>query len=179
MDKLRKVLYQKRKKTEDKIHELSKWDKAGDRYTMMLSDLSFFVCSLFVCLGVALYFVAEIIYLYNYGKAFQEIGIILEVIQYIISILILIALLSIIYLERIKERIIATRKGKNVSYGLLSLSSLLAYIVSVIEIIAISRMGEIVPKSLTAVGVGGAIVFAFTLPIYVSFKKGIAYRCKE
>lgn len=178
MDRLRTRLYGKRKATEDNIRELDKWDRAGNRYTCMLSDVSSFACSIVAYIGMAMYLVSEIVYLYNYGKAFDKAGIAFEIAQYSISVLMAISLIVVIYLDRIKQKEIATRRQKNLGFGLMVLTGLLGYIVSIMQILVVARSGISAPRSLILVGVGALAVFAFSLPIYVSYKKGIFYRCK-
>ena len=80
----------------------------------------------------------------------------------------------IIYLNKIHEKEIATKHHKDFSFGMTVYSGLAGGMIGIFQIVLCAG----VSAELVWVVVGGFLNFAFGLPIYLSFKKGIFYGVK-
>ncbi len=81
----------------------------------------------------------------------------------------------IIYLNKIHEKEIATKWKKDFSFGMTVYSGLAGAMIGIFQIVLYAG----VSAELVWVVVGGFLNFAFGLPIYLSFKKGIFYGVKS
>lgn len=81
----------------------------------------------------------------------------------------------IIYLNKIHEKEIATKHQKDFSFGMTVYSGLAGGMIGIFQIVLYAG----VSAELVWVVVGGFLNFAFGLPIYLSFKKGIFYGVKS
>ena len=80
----------------------------------------------------------------------------------------------IVYLGKIHEKEIATRRQKNFSFGLLAYSGLAGAVVGILQSVAYTSASS----ELVWIVTGGFLNFASALPIFLSFKKGIYYGVK-
>ena len=78
------------------------------------------------------------------------------------------------YLNKIHEKEIATKHQKDFSFGMTVYSGLAGGMIGIFQIVLYAG----VSAELVWVVVGGFLNFAFGLPIYLSFKKGIFYGVK-
>lgn len=169
MSKIKEVLHQKRQITEDHIRQLQKEGTQGVRYTAMIPDIPFLILGLLSDIGWIIHLTAGIVYFC--GKGFRHAT------DYL-SIAALAAVLSgvayIVYLNRIHEKEIATKRQKDFSFGMTVYSGLAG---AVIGIFQITSYAGVTPE-LVWIVVGGFLNFASGLPIYLSFRKGIFYGVK-
>ena len=75
-----------------------------------------------------------------------------------------------ISLNRIHEKEIATRRQKDLSFGLTAYSGLAGAVIGIVQIVTTG-----VSSALVWIVIGGLLNFAAGLPIHLSFKKGIFY----
>lgn len=165
MSKIKDILREKRKNTEKHIKEIQQEGKNPNRYTIMMPNIPFMILGLLSDVGWVMYLVSEIIYLCKNG--FQSA---FDYLNLIIMIILIIGILYISYLNKTHEKEIATRLQKDLSFGVIAFCGLIGAIIGILQIISMSFSLELV-----FVVIGGFINFAFGLPIYLSFKKGIFY----
>lgn len=77
----------------------------------------------------------------------------------------------IIYLNKIHEKEIATKRQKDLGFGVTVYSGLAGAVIGILQIAAYVGASP----ELVWIVVGGFLNFASGLPIYLSFKKGIFY----
>ena len=80
----------------------------------------------------------------------------------------------IIYLNKIHEKEIATRRQKNFSFGMIVYAGLAGAMIGILQIVTYAG----VSSELVWIVIGGFLNFAAGLPIFLSFKKGIYYGVK-
>ena len=165
MRTIKETLHEKRKATEDHIRELQRQGKQGVRYTAMMPDIPFLILGLISDIGWIIHLTAGIIY-------FRENGF-----HHVLDYAVLLALAGIlfgvaylIYLNKIREKEIATKLQKNLSFGMTVYSGLAGAVVGMVQIAATG-----VSSVLVWLTVGGVLNFVAGLPIFLSFKKGIFY----
>ena len=166
MSTIQELLHEKRKTTEDHIRQLQQEGREGIRYTAMMPDIPFLVLGLASDIGWITQLVAGILYLCRNGlrhaldyAALMALAAILWGVGYLV------------YLNRIHEKEIATRRQKDLSFGVTVYAGLAG---AVIGILQMARFAGASPE-LAWVVMGGLLNFASGLPIYLSFKKGIFY----
>ncbi len=176
ISKLKRKLHTKRALTEKKIMQLQKEGKAGEQYTATISDINFMIVGLICDIGWIIQIISQIRYLIKYEFHSDSMSVM------IFDILSLTALLTVIfgiaftiYLNKIHEKEIATRSQKNLSFGATIFGGLAAVIIGVLQLITVSANGLQGTDLLIEVIIGGFLNFAFGLPIFASFKKGIIY----
>ena len=165
MRTIKETLHEKRKATEDHIRVLQRQGKQGVRYTAMMPDIPFLILGLISDIGWIIHLTAGIIY-------FRENGFhhVLDYAALLALAGILFGVAYLIYLNKIREKEIATKLQKNLSFGMTVYSGLAGAVVGMVQIAATG-----VSSVLVWLTVGGALNFAAGLPIYLSFKKGIFY----
>lgn len=169
MSTLKETLHEKRKATEDHIRQLQREGKQGVRYTAMMPDIPFLVLGLLSDIGWIIHLIAGILYLCRNG------------IHHVPDCLALIALAAvlfgvgyIIYLNKIHEKEIATKRQKDLGFGVTVYSGLAGAVIGISQIVLYAGAAP----ELVWVVIGGFLNFASGLPIYLSFKKGIFYGVK-
>ncbi len=165
MRTIKETLHEKRKATEDHIRVLQRQGKQGVRYTAMMPDIPFLILGLISDIGWIIHLTAGIIY-------FRENGFhhVLDYAALLALAGILFGVAYLIYLNKIREKEIATKLQKNLSFGMTVYSGLAGAVVGMVQIAATG-----VSSVLVWLTVGGVLNFAAGLPIYLSFKKGIFY----
>ena len=165
MSTIKETLHEKRKATEDHIRELQRQGKQGVRYTAMMPDIPFLILGLISDIGWIIHLTAGIIY-------FRENGFhhVLDYAALLALAGILFGVAYLIYLNKIREKEIATKLQKNLSFGMTVYSGLAGAVIGMVQIAAAG-----VSSVLVWLTVGGILNFAAGLPICLSFKKGIFY----
>ena len=165
MRTIKETLHEKRKATEDHIRVLQRQGKQGVRYTAMMPDIPFLILGLISDIGWIIHLTAGIIY-------FRENGFhhVLDYAALLALAGILFGVAYLIYLNKIREKEIATKLQKNLSFGMTVYSGLAGAVVGMVQIAATG-----VSSVLVWLTVGGVLNFVAGLPIYLSFKKGIFY----
>ena len=166
MSTIKKTLHAKREVTEDHIQKLQREGKQGVRYTAMMPDIPFLVLALLSDVGWIIHLVAGVRYFR--GNGFSSV---LDGMTLIALLAVLFGVVYLIYLNRIHEKEIATRRQKNLSFGMTVYSGLAGAIIGILQIVLFNG----VSSGLVWIVVGGLLNFAAGLPIYLSFKKGIFY----
>lgn len=162
--------------TEKKIRQLEKEGRAGERYTAMISDIDFLIVGLLCDVGWIIQMISEIRYLFEYGFHPDNIlMMIFDILSLIMMMAVIFGIAVTIYLNRIHEKEIATRLQKNLSFGATICGGLMGGVVGILQII-VASMNELKGiECLIGLMIGGFMNFAFGLPIFLSFKKGIIY----
>ena len=165
MSTIKENLHKKRKTTEEHIQQLQRKGSQGIRYTAMMPDIPFLILGLISDIGWIIHLTAGIIY-------FRENGFhhVLDDAALLALAGILFGVAYLIYLNKIREKEIATKLQKNLSFGMTVYSGLAGAVVGMVQIAATG-----VSSVLVWLTVGGVLNFAAGLPIYLSFKKGIFY----
>lgn len=169
MSKIKEVLHEKRKTTEDHIKQLQQEGKEGVRYTAMMPDIQFMVLGLLSDIGWLIHLIAGIIYFCENG--FHHV---LDYIALIALAAVIFGVAYIIYLNKIHEKEIATKPQKDLSFGMTVYAGLAGAIIGILQIVMYAGASS----SLVWIVIGGFLNFASGLPIYLSFKKGIFYGVK-
>lgn len=169
MSKIKEILHEKRKTTEEHIKQLEQNGKQDIRYTAMMPDIPFLVLGLLSDIGWIIHLVVGIIYFCRNG--FHHV---LDYIALITLIAIIFGVAYIIYLNKIHEKEIATRHQKDFSFGMTVYAGLAGAIIGILQIVIYPN----VPSELVWIVIGGFLNFISGLPIYLSFKKGIFYGVK-
>ena len=169
MSTIKEVLHDKRRATEDHIKQLQREGKEGVRYTAMMPDIPFLVLGLVSDIGWIIHLIAGIIYFGRNG--FHHV---LDYMALIALAAILFGVAYLIYLNKIHEKEIATRRQKDLSFGMTVYSGLAGAIIGIFQTVLYTD----VSSELVWIIIGGFLNFASGLPIYLSFKKGIIYGVK-
>ena len=166
---IKEILHEKRKTTEKHIKQLQQEGKEDVRYTAMMPDIPFMVLGLLSDIGWIMHLVAGIIYFYKNG--FHHV---LDYIALIALAAVIFGVAYILYLNKIHEKEIATRRQKNLSFGITVYSGLAGAIIGIFQIMIYTG----VSSDLVWIVIGGFLNFVSGLPIFLSFKKGIFYGVK-
>ena len=169
MSTIREALHEKRKTTEEHIQQLQRDGKQGVRYTAMMPDMPFLVLGLLSDVGWIIHLIAGVLYFGRNGFHHA-----LDCLALAALAAVLFGVAYLIYLNRIHEKEIATRRQKNLGFGVTVYSGLAGGVIGLLQIV----MSTGVPSELVWIVVGGFLNFAAGLPIYLSFKKGIIYGVK-
>mgnify|MGYP006934512409 CR=1 FL=1 len=169
MSALKDILHEKRKATEDHIRKLQQEGKEGVRYTAMMPDIPFLVLGLFSDIGWLIHLIAGALYLCRNG--FHHV---LDYLALLALAGILFGVAYLIYLNKIHEKEIATRRQKDLSFGLTVFAGLAGGMIGIFQIVLYA--GAV--SELVWMMIGGFLNFASGAPIYFSFKKGIFYGVK-
>ena len=170
-------LGKKREMTEEKIRGLQREGKAGKRYTAMIADLPFLVLGLLCDVGWLLQLIAGARYLWKAGfRGGQPLGLVLDGACLAAWVAVVFGIGVIIYLNRIHEKEIATRWQKNAGFGATVFGGLVAGIAGLWQCGLALSHGLPGNGFLLAMALGGLWSFAFGLPIFASFRRGIVYR---
>lgn len=169
MSTIEETLHEKRKATEDHIKQLQREGRAGVRYTAMMPDVPFLVLGLLSDIGWLIHLIAGIIYLC--GNGFHRA---LDYMALAALAAVVFGVSYIIYLNKIHEKEIATKRQKNLGFGVTAYSGLAGAVAAILQLV--TYQGD--SSALVWIVIGGFLNFASTLPIYLSFKKGIFYGVK-
>lgn len=107
MNKIKDILHEKRKTTEDHIRQLQQVGKQGIRYTAMMPDIPFLVLGLLSDIGWIMHLTAGIIYFCRNG--FYHV---LDYFALAALAAVMFGVAYIIYLNKIHEKEIATKRQK-------------------------------------------------------------------
>lgn len=168
MGTIKEILHKKRKTTEKHIQQLQQEGKQGVRYTAMMPDIPFLVFGLVNDIGWILHLIAGILFFCRNG--FHHV---LDYLALIALAAVLFGVAYIVYLNKIHEKEIATKRQKDLSFGMTVYSGLAGAIIGVWQMVITGLSSELV-----WIVIGGFLNFASGLPIYLSFKKGIFYGVK-
>ena len=166
MNKIKETLHEKRQATEKHIKQLRKNGKKEVRYTAMIPDIPFLILGLLSDVGWIIHIVAGIVYLCRNG--FHRAA---DYMAVVALAAVIFGVVYISYLNKIHEKEIATRRQKNLSFGVTAFSGLAGAVIGIFQLAAHTG----VSSELVCVVVGGFLNFVSTLPIYLSFKKGVFY----
>lgn len=169
MSTIKDILHEKRKTTEDHIRDLQRQGKQGVRYTAMMPDIPFLVLGLISDIGWIIHLIAGVLYFCRNG--FHHVP---DYAALIALASVLFGIAYLIYLNKIHEKEIATKRQKNLSFGMTVYSGLAGAMIGILQIVLYAG----VSSGLVWIVIGGLLNFAAGLPIYLSFKKGIIYGVK-
>ena len=169
MSQIREILHEKRGVTEKHIQQLQQEGKQGVRYTAMMPDIPFLILGLISDIGWIIHLIAGI--LYFCGNGFHHV---LDYIALIALAAVISGVVYIIYLNKIHEKEIATRRQKNFSFGMIVYAGLAGAMIGILQIVTYAG----VSSELVWIVIGVFLNFAAGLPIFLSFKKGIYYGVK-
>ena len=169
MNAIRETLHQKRAVTEAHIRQLQQAGTQGVRYTAMIPDIPVLVCGLLCDLGGLTHLTAVIIWFCRNGVRRG-----LDFPALLAMAAVVVGVAYIIYLGKIHEKEIATRRQKDLSFGLTVFAGLAGAGVGALQL-AIGAGGS--PARVWVI-VGGLLNFAAGLPIYLSFREGIVFGVK-
>lgn len=169
MSAIKDALHEKRKATEEHIKQLRQDGERQVRYTAMMPDVPFMVLGLSCDIGWIMHLTAGTIYLFRNG--FRHV---LDYMAIVALAAVVAGVACIVYLGKIHEKEIATRRQKNFSFGLLAYSGLAGAVVGILQSVAYTSASS----ELVWIVTGGFLNFASALPIFLSFKKGIYYGVK-
>lgn len=169
MRTLKETLHEKRKTTETHIQQLQQEGKQGVRYTAMMPDIPFLVLGLFSDIGWIIHLTAGIVYFCRNG--FHHV---FDCIALIALAAVLFGVAYIIYLNKIHEKEIATKRQKDLGFGVTVYAGLAGAVVGILQIVLYAG----VSAELVWIVIGGFLNFAAGLPICLSFRKGIFYGVK-
>lgn len=148
-----------------RIKQLQHEGKQGIRYTAMMPDIPFLVLGLLSDVGWIIHLIAGVIYFCRNG--FHHVS---DYAALLALAGVLFGVAYLIYLNKIHEKEIATKRQKNLSFGMTVYSGLAGAIIGILQIVTIG-----VSSVLVWTVAGGVLNFAAGLPIYLSFKKGVFY----
>lgn len=168
MTTIREVLHEKRNATEDHIKQLQQEGKQGVRYTAMMPDIPFLVLGLLSDIGWIIHLIAGVLYFCRNGLHH-----VLDDLALFALAAVLFGVAYLIYLNKIHEKEIATRRQKNLSFGMTAYAGLAGAAIAILQIVFTGASPELV-----WIAIGGFINFASGLPIFLSFKQGIFYGVK-
>lgn len=169
-------LHSKRACTEEKIRRLEQEGKAGVRYTATISDISFLIVGLICDVGWLMHMIAGILYFVRNGFHIgNRVMCFLDALDVAALAVVAFGVIMIVYMDKIHEKEIATRLQKNLSFGATIFGGLAAAVIGMIQLIVVQRFGGDEMPYLIWITVGGLLNFAFGLPIFASFQKGIRY----
>ena len=163
MRTVKEALHEKRHTTENHIKQLVQEGKQGIRYTAMMPDIPFLVLGLLSDVGWMIHLTAGVIYFCQNG--FRHAG---DYIALAALAAVVFGVACIIYLNRIHEKEIATKRQKDLSFGVTTYSGAVRAIVGIGQILYTG-----ISPALVWIVIGGFLNFAAESPIYFSFKKGI------
>ena len=166
MSTIKEVLHEKRKATEYHIKKLQQEGKQGVRYTAMMSDVPFLVLGLLSDIGWIIHLMAGFFYFSRNG--FHHM---LDYMALVAMAAVLSGVSYLIYLNKIHEKEIVTRRQKDLGFGMTVYSGLAGAIIGILLIVLYPG----VSSELVWLVIGGFLSFASGLPIYLSFRKGIFY----
>ena len=169
MHTIKETLHAKRGVTEEHIKQLQLERKEGVRYTAMMPDVPFLVFGLVSDIGWIIHLVAGILFLCRNG--FRHV---LDALMLAAMAGILFGVAYLIYLNKIHEKEIATKRQKDLSFGMTVYSGVAGAVIGILQIVLSAGA---VPELVWLV-IGGFVNFAAGLPIYLSFQKGIIYGVK-
>lgn len=169
MSAIKDALHEKRKATEEHIKQLRQDGEQQVRYTAMMPDVPFMVLGLSCDIGWIMHLTAGTIYLCRNG--FRHV---LDYMAIVALAAVVAGVACIVYLGKIHEKEIATRRQKNFSICLLAHSGLAGAVVGILQSVAYTSASS----ELVWIVTGGFLNFASALPIFLSFKKGIYYGVK-
>ncbi len=169
MSTIKESLHEKRKITEDHIRKLQQEGKQGVRYTAMMPDIPFLILALLSDAGWIMHLISGIIYFCRNG--FRNV---LDYMALIALTAVVAGVACIVYLGKIHEKEIATRRQKNFSFGLTAYSGLAGAVIGILQSVACTSASS----ELVWIVTGGFLNFAAGLPIFLSFKKEIFYGVK-
>lgn len=169
MSKIKDILHEKRKATEDHIKQLQQDGKQGVRYTAMMPDIPFLVLGLLSDIGWIMHLTAGIIYFCRNG--FHHV---LDYMALAALAAVMFGVAYIIYLNKIHEKEIATKRQKDLGFGMTVYSGAAGAVIEIFQIVMYAGASA----ELVWIVIGGFLNFAAGLPIYLSFKKGIFYGVK-
>lgn len=169
MNKIKDILHEKRAATEDHIRQLQQEGQQGVRYTAMMPDIPFLVLGLLSDIGWIMHLTAGIIYFSKNG--FHHV---LDYMALIALAAVMFGVAYIIYLNKIHEKEIATKRQKDLGFGMTVYSGAAGAVIGIFQIVMYAG----VSPELVWIVIGGSLNFAAGLPIYLSFKKGIFYGVK-
>lgn len=179
MDKdnmIKAKLRAKRALAENKIRQLEKEGKAGERYTALIPDMKFLIVGLLCDAGWIIHIVSEINYLKKYAfHSDSRLMTAFDIMSLAALAAVAFGVAAIVRLSIIHEKEIATRLQKNLSFGLTVYGGLAAGLIGIFQLITTFSSGTGGIDFLAGVIIGGFMNFAFGLPIFLSFKKGIFY----
>ncbi len=167
MGTIREILHEKRKATEVHIRQRRQAGEQTVRYTAMMPDVPFLVLGLASDAGWIAHLAAEVRYLCRNGLHRAADWFALATMAALVC-----GVACLIRLNRIHEKEIATRRQKNLSFGLTAFAGLAGAAAGILQ------RGAGASPELTWVIAGGLLNFAAGLPIFLSFKKGIFYGVK-
>lgn len=168
MSTIKEILHEKRKATENHIKQLQEEEKQGVRYTAMMPDIPFLVFGLVSDIGWIIHLTAGVLYFCQNGFHHALDGMALLALAAVPF-----GVAYIIHLNKIHEKEIATRRQKDLGFGMTVFSGLAGAVVGIVQIAVTDVSAELV-----WIVIGGLLNFASGLPIYLSFKKGIFYGVK-
>lgn len=169
MGTIKETLHEKRTATEDHIRQLQREGKAGVRYTAMMPDIPFLLLGLLSDVGWIIHLIAGIRYLRGNGLHHA-----LDYLALAALLAVLFGVACLIYLNKIHEKEIATKRQKDLSFGMTVYAGLAGAVIGLFQI----KQYAAASPALTWIVLGGFLNFAAGLPIYLSFKKGIFYGVK-
>lgn len=169
MSAIKDALHEKRKATEEHIKQLRQDGEQQVRYTAMMPDVPFMVLGLSCDIGWIMHLTAGTIYLCRNG--FRHV---LDYMAIVALAAVVAGVACIVYLGKIHEKEIATRRQKNFSFGLLAYSGLAGAVIGILQSVACTSASS----ELVWIVTGSFLNFASALPIFLSFKKGIYYGVK-
>lgn len=169
MSAIKDALHEKRKATEEHIKQLRQDGERQVRYTAMMPDVPFMVLGLSCDIGWIMHLTAGIIYLCRNG--FRHV---LDYMAIVALTAVVAGVACIVYLGKIHEKEIATRRQKNFSFGLTAYSGLAGAVIGILQSVACTSASSELVWIVTV----GFLNFASALPIFLSFKKGIYYGVK-
>ena len=163
---IKEILHAKRKATEDHIKQLQQEGKQGVRYTAMMPDVPFLVCGLVSDTGWIIHLIAGVLFFCRNGVHH-----VLDCIALIPLAGVLFGVTYLIDLNRKHEKEIATRRQKNLSFGMTAYAGLAAAVIGILQIALYTGASS----ELVWIVIGSFLNFAAGLPIFLSFKKGVFY----
>ena len=169
MSKIKEMLHEKRRATEEHIEKLRKDGEQVVRYTAMMPDIPFLILGLLSDIGWIIHLAAGIVYFCESGFHYMS-----DCIALLALVAVIFGVAYIIYLNKIHEKEIATRHQKNLGFGLTAYAGLAGAVIGIFQIMIHTGTSS----ALVWTVIGGFLNFASTLPIFLSFKKGIFYGIK-
>ena len=135
----------------------------------MMPDIPFLVLGLLNDIGWIIHLTAGIIYFSKNGFHY-----VLDYLALIALVAVMFGVAYIIYLNKIHEKEIATKRQKYLGFGMTVYSGAAGDVVGILQIVMCAG----VSPELVWIVIGGSLNFAVGLPICLSFKKGISYGVK-
>lgn len=165
MRTIKDTLHEKRSVTEAHIRQLQREQRQGVRYTAMMPDVPFLILGLLSDIGWLTQLTAGIVY--SFRNSFHYV---LDYIALFPLAGVLCGISYLVFLNKIHEKEIATRRQKNLSFGMTAFSGLAGAVLGSLQIVISGAS-----PALVWLVIGGLLNFAAGLPIFLSFKKGIFY----